>query len=88
MKWSDYDLNWGRPLKSIVALFNSKVINFNFFHLQSNNLTSVDGVKEDKIIKINDFKSYIKILKSQNIILDHEKRKKIITENVEIKREW
>ena len=82
MKWSDYDLNWGRPLKSIVALFNNKVINFNFFHLQSNNLTSVDGVKEDKIIKINNFKSYLKILKSQNIILDHEKRKNLIVKKM------
>ena len=82
MKWSDYDLNWGRPLKSIVALFNNKVINFDFFHLQSNNLTSVDGVKEDKIIKINNFKSYLKILKSQNIILDHEKRKNLIVKKM------
>ena len=82
MKWSDYNLNWGRPLKSIVALFNNKVINFNFFHLQSNNLTSVDGVKEDKIIKINNFKSYLKILKSQNIILDHEKRKNLIVKKM------
>ena len=39
MKWSAYDLKWGRPLKSIVALFDNKVINFNFFHLQNNNLT-------------------------------------------------
>ena len=31
MKWSVYDLSWGRPLKSIVALFNNKIINFNFF---------------------------------------------------------
>ena len=82
MKWSDYDLNWGRPLRSIVALFNNKVINFNFFHLQSNNLTSVYGVKEDKIIKINNFKSYLKILKSQNIILDHEKRKNLIVKKM------
>ena len=31
MKWSTYDLSWGRPLKSIIALFNEKVINFDFF---------------------------------------------------------
>ena len=48
MKWSNYDLSWGRPLKSIIALFNNKVINFNFFHLQSNNLTLIDGTNEDK----------------------------------------
>ena len=26
MKWSTYDLSWARPLKSIIALFNNKVI--------------------------------------------------------------
>ena len=48
MKWSAYDLNWGRPLKSIIALFNNKVINFNFFRLQSNNLTLIDGANEER----------------------------------------
>jgi len=78
MKWSVYDLSWGRPLKSIIALFNNKVINFNFFHLQSGDLTLIDGTNEDKIKKINSFKSYLNVLKSQNIILDQEKRKNII----------
>jgi len=78
MKWSTYDLNWGRPLKSIIAMLDNKIISFNFFHLQSNNLTSIGGTNEDKIKKVNDFKSYLGTLKSQNIILDHEKRKKII----------
>jgi len=57
MKWSIYDLSWGRPLKSIIALFNNKIINFNFFHLQSSNLTPLDGINEDKTKKINSFKS-------------------------------
>jgi len=78
MKWSAYDLGWGRPLKSIIVLFNNKLVNFNFFHLQSSDLTQVDGTNEDKIKKINSFKTYLSVLKSQNIILDQEKRKKII----------
>ena len=78
MKWSIYDLNWGRPLKSIIALLNNKIINFNFFHLQSSNLTTLDGTNEDKIKRINSFKSYLNTLKSQNIILDQKKRKNII----------
>ena len=83
MKWSVYDLNWGRPLKSIIALFNNKVVNFSFFHLQSANLTLIDGIKEEKIKKINSFKSYLSLLKSQNIILDHEERKDIIVRKME-----
>ena len=78
MKWSVYDLSWGRPLKSIIALLNNKIINFNFFHLQSGNLTSIDGANGEIVKKINNFKSYLSILKEQNIILDQEKRKNII----------
>tara|TARA_B100000029_G_scaffold278530_1_gene272838 strand:+ start:621 stop:2711 length:2091 start_codon:yes stop_codon:yes gene_type:complete len=78
MKWSDYDLQWGRPLKSIVALFDKKIINFDFFHIQSNNLTFLDGTKEDKIKKVNSYASYLSALESNDIILDQEKRKKIV----------
>jgi len=83
MKWSSYDLNWARPLRSIIALFNSKIINFNFFHLQSGNLTLIDGIKEDKIKKVNSFKSYLNALKSKNIFLDQEKRKNIILKKMD-----
>ena len=78
MKWSVYDLSWGRPLKSIIALFNNKIINFNFFHLQSNNLTFADETNGEKQKKVSNFESYSSILKSQNIVLDQEKRKTII----------
>ena len=78
MKWSAYDLSWGRPLKSVVALFNNEVVNFNFFHLKSSNLIYIDETSEKKIKKVNNFKSYLNLLKSQNIILDQERRKNII----------
>ena len=78
MKWSNYSLNWGRPLKSIIALFNKKLIDFNFFHLKSNNLTYVEGSNDEKLKKVNTYKSYLNILKSQSIILDQEERKNII----------
>ena len=82
MKWSTYNLSWGRPLKSIIALFNNKIINFNFFHLQSNNLTFSDETNGEKQKKVNSFNSYLSILKSQNIVLDQEKRKTIILKKI------
>ena len=78
MKWSNYDLNWGRPLKSIIAIFNNQVINFDFFHLRSGNQTTIDGIKEDTVKNVKNFQLYLNILKSQNIILDQEKRKNIV----------
>ena len=82
MKWSNHDLSWGRPLKSIIALLDNKVINFNFFHLQSTNLTSIDETEENKQKKVNNFKSYLSLLKSKNIILDQEQRRKIIVKKM------
>jgi len=78
MKWSTYDLNWARPLKSIVSLLDNKVINFNFFHLQSGNSTFIGTADDEKIKKINNFKTYLNTLKLQNIILDQEKRKNLV----------
>jgi glycyl-tRNA synthetase beta chain len=78
MKWADYDLSWGRPLKSVIAIFSNKIINFNFFHLKSHNLTFSDDINSGGQRKINNYKSYLNVLKSQKIVLDQEKRKKII----------
>ena len=82
MKWSNHDLSWGRPLKSIIALLDNKVINFNFFHLQSTNSTSIDESDENKQKKVGNFKSYLSLLKSKNIILDQEQRRKIIVKKM------
>ncbi len=78
MKWADYDLSWGRPLKSIIAIFNNKIIDFNFFHLKSHNLTFLDDINSGGQRKISNYKSYLNVLKSQKIVLDQAKRKKII----------
>ena len=83
MRWANYDLNWGRPLKSIIVLFNNKIVNFNFFHLKSDRFTFIEEEIEEKSYKIRDSKSYLELLKKKNIILDQEKRKKVITSLIE-----
>jgi len=78
MKWSNYDLNWGRPLRSIIALFDNKLVNFDFFHLKSSHLTYIEDTLGEKQKKVKNFASYLNILKTQSIVLDQEERKKII----------
>ena len=58
------------------------MINFNFFHLKSSNITFVEGITGDNEKKVIGFKSYLILLKSENIILDHEKRKNIIVKKM------
>ena len=48
MKWGGFDLNWGRPLKSILAVFDKKKLTFDFHHLSSSNSTFIDKEFEEQ----------------------------------------
>ncbi len=78
MKWGEYDINWGRPLKSILSVFDKKIINFKFHHIESSNSTFIDNNFEDKKKIFLDFNSYNKYFKKLGIIIDHNKRKNLI----------
>ena len=78
MKWGEHDLSWGRPLKSILTVFDRKVINFEFHHLSSSNSTYIDKDFEEKKRVFTDFKSYEKYLKKQGTLLDQNKREELI----------
>ena len=78
MKWGDFNINWGRPLKSILAVFDKKTINFKFHHIVSSNSTFIDKDFEDKIKFFKDFKSYKKYFQNNGTILSQNKRKEII----------
>jgi len=78
MKWGNFDLNWGRPLKSILAIFDNKTIEFNYHHLKSCNSTYLDKEFEDKKKTFKNFKSYNKYFKKTGIIIDQNLRKQFI----------
>jgi glycyl-tRNA synthetase beta chain len=78
MKWGEFDLNWGRPLKSILAVFDKKKLSFNFHHLVSSNSTFVDKEFEEKKKIFTYFKEYNNFFKKLNIIIDQKKRKNLI----------
>ncbi len=75
MKWGDNDLYWGRPLKSIMSVFDHKPLKFKFYHLTSSNLTYVEKDFEEKTKSFKNFNSYLSYFGSRNIIIDNEKRK-------------
>ena len=81
MKWGEYDLSWGRPLKSILSIFDKNVINFDFHHLVSSNSTFIDKDLEEKKKTFYDFKTYEKFFEKQGVYVDQNKRLKIINRN-------
>jgi glycyl-tRNA synthetase beta chain len=78
MRWSDFSLNWGRPLKSILAIFDKKNLTFTFHHLTSSNSTFIDKEFEEKKKIFVDFKDYNNFFKKLNITIDHNLRKNLI----------
>ncbi len=82
MKWGNHVLYWGRPLKSILALFDKKIIEFKLNHLHSSNKTFTDKDLEDEVKRFDDFKSYIKFFKQKGVTIDQDKRKEFIIKEI------
>ena len=78
MRWGYGQLNWGRPLKSILAIYDKKKIDFKFHHILSNNFTFLDAQFEEKTKIVKDYKDYQSSLKKIEKIVDNDERKKII----------
>ena len=79
MRWGENSLYWGRPLKSVLCVFNQKVINFKLQHILSSNQTFIDQDLEDKKKIFVKFKTYEKFLLDKGIIIDQKKRESIIS---------
>ncbi len=82
MKWSDHNLMWGRPLRSVFASYNNKKLQFNYEHLESTDEIIVEQDLVTKTKKIKDFKDYLNFLKSNNIIVNHKEREEIILKKI------
>ena len=75
-------MEWGRPLKSILSIFDNKKLSFKFYHLESSNFTFVDKEFEEKKIFKN-FSSYNDYFNKRGIIIDQNYRKKLIEKQLQ-----
>ena len=78
MKWGEYNLYWGRPLKSIMALYENKVLKFKLGHLHSKNITFIDKDYENKTKSFKNYQTYASFFKKSGILINHNERKKYI----------
>ena len=78
MKWSTNNLMWGRPLRSIFAIFNGKKLPFKYQHLESTDNIIIEQDLITKSQKIKSFKEYFSLLKSNKIFIDQNERQRII----------
>jgi len=78
MRWGDYNLSWARPLKSILAVFDNKSLEFKFHHLKCSNTTFVDKEFEDMKKIFKNFKSYREFFDKSGITINQNLRKEFI----------
>jgi len=83
MRWGGHSLNWARPLKSILAIFDGKSLVFQFHHLKCTKATFIDKEFEDKKKTFKDFKSYKDFFNQSGIIIDHNLRREFIIKEFE-----
>ena len=83
MRWSDTNLIWGRPLRSILAVFNNKALLFSYGHIKSKESTVIEQNLSIAHKKVRNFREYQKILKKNNILLDQDEREKKILKKFE-----
>ena len=78
MKWSNYNLMWGRPLRSVLSIFDGKKLSFKFDHLETTDTVIVEKDLEIRSKRVKNFNEYNEFLKNYKIFLDQKEREKII----------
>ena len=74
MKWSNNNLMWGRPLRSILAVLNKKLLPFRYGHLKTTDSVIIEKDLKTKIKKVKNFNEYQSFLRKNHIIVDQEDR--------------
>src|SRR6201996_7434570 len=83
MRFPGSAVRWVRPLHGIVCVFDGEVVPFEFAGVKSGNTTRGHRFLSDsKPIKVRHFDDYEKALHDAHVILDAERRKAIIFEEV------
>ncbi len=82
MKWAELDIQFARPIHSIVALLGDKIIPFTLGDTQSGSYTCGHYFMNPGKIKISSPKDYVKILRDANVIIDLQERKKGVEKEI------
>ena len=75
---------WGRPLRSILAVYNKKLLSFSYGHLKSTDSVIIEKDLTIKNKKVKNFNEYNNLLRNNKIIINQEERKKIIVKKFEV----
>lgn len=76
MRWDDSGVRFARPVRWLLALYESETVSVKFGKLTASNMTRLPRYSSPvmKSVKIKSVKDYFKTLEKYNVILDQEER--------------
>ncbi len=74
---------WIRPVRNILCLFGTEIVDFEFFALKSNNKSFGHFLHNQEPIEISSPEKYEEILRDNFVIVDQNERKKEIISQIE-----
>ncbi|HZK43820.1 MAG TPA: glycine--tRNA ligase subunit beta [Syntrophomonadaceae bacterium] len=82
MRWGNYTLRFARPIRWILALYGNELLNFTIENLNSSNYTYGHRFLSSGSLKVQDINSYFQLLNDNYVILDQNKRKELIWQQI------
>lgn len=83
MRWGNNNLRFIRPIRWLLALFEKEVVSFEIDGIKSSNTTRGHRFLSPAAFQIKEIINYAKLLANNNVIVDFEERKKIISSEIE-----
>lgn len=89
MRWGDYKINWIRPLKNIMCIFDdgntAETIKVDFGHLTANNKSFGHKFMSPESFTVSSWPQYQEQLAQKYVILDRSERKRMILTSLQTK---
>lgn len=85
MRWNTDNINFIRPIRWLLALFGNNIIPFKLGELETSNIIYGHRFLSKQEIKLKNAEEYLEKLEENFVICDHEKRKKMIEEQIKAK---
>ena len=82
MRWADLDIEFARPIHTVLALLGKSVVSFKLGNLKSGRYTCGHSFMAPARIKLNSPDEYLEKLRAAHVVADMAERKKILEERI------
>ncbi|MFO7818908.1 MAG: glycine--tRNA ligase subunit beta [Halanaerobacter sp.] len=83
MRWGNQDMNFARPIKWLLSLYGNQVIEFSAAEVEASNWSRGHRFLSEDRIEITQPNNYFTNLEDEGVIVDHNRRRKMIVEQIE-----